>query len=399
MLLRRPSTMRGNRVRYRQPIIRTAPARSRRPRARLSAAFLDGCSGRMPAARHPRANARAAPPSPDAPVRRHHLRQRVPALPRAAGRSRSRSCRGSAAPRPCGRPASCSSRRRSSPATRTADTVVRRLGPAAAGEAAHGPAAALARVLPIIPRRGLEAGRRRESVVADPRDCSPSPSACPTSCCRRRARWCRRGLRARAPARKPVSAVRAVESRVDAGAPGLSVPARAVVADAHAGARLVGGIRALRRVVRGRRLDEHRALAHAAIVHASTATRHRRVPASRRAPPDARAPAAVVHARGDRLAAAARGVEPHHAEHRVGAAAVDRAARDLPAHVHPLLRRRAAGTGATSSSRCSPRGARREWHGRSPTRGSTHRARRSRSASSASGFSSPACSATASSRG
>ena len=51
------------------------------------------------------------------------------------------------------------------------------------------------------------------------------------------------------PGREPLPAVRAVEPRLDAGARRLSVPARAVVADARAGARLVGGLRALRRLV------------------------------------------------------------------------------------------------------------------------------------------------------
>ncbi len=60
-------------------------------------------------------------------------------------------------------------------------------------------------------------------------------------------------VRARASRREPVPAVRAVESRVDAGARRLSVPARAVGADAHAGARLVGRLCALRRPVRRRR--------------------------------------------------------------------------------------------------------------------------------------------------
>ena len=57
------------------------------------------------------------------------------------------------------------------------------------------------------------------------------------------------------------------------------------------------------------------------------------------APPSVAAAGALVRARRYRLAAAPRGVEPHHAEHRGRAAPVDRAARDLSPHLHPLLRR------------------------------------------------------------
>ena len=59
----------------------------------------------------------------------------------------------------------------------------------------------------------------------------------------------------------------------------------------------------------------------------------------RRAAAHRRPPGALVHARRHRVAAAPRRVEPHHAEHRGRAAPLDRAARDLPPHVHPLLRR------------------------------------------------------------
>ena len=59
--------------------------------------------------------------------------------------------------------------------------------------------------------------------------------------------------------------------------------------------------------------------------------------------------------------------QPHHAEHRVGAAAVDRAARALPADLHPLLRRQGLVPARHLPRRCSrPRSA--SWRGRSPTR-------------------------------
>ena len=98
---------------------------------------------------------------------------------------------------------------------------------------------------------------------------------------------------------------------------------------------------------------------------------------------------------GDRIAAAPRGVQPHHAEHRRRAAAMDRAARDLPADVHPLLRRQGV-VPARDLSRDAGGGTRR--HGLDARRPEAHaRARASRSACSAPDSSSPACSATASS--
>ena len=130
----------------------------------------------------------------------------------------------------------------------------------------------------------------------------------------------------RCPGAQPVSAVRAVESRVDAGARRLSVPARAV-----------GRRRACRRwgwsvgyalfvgSVRAAACVEPAARAHAV---ASARTRSAGAGrASTSAPPTARAAGALVRARRHRLAAAARGVQPHHAEHRRRAAPVDRAAR------------------------------------------------------------------------
>ena len=157
--------------------------------------------------------------------------------------------------------------------------------------------------------------------------------------------------------REPVSAVRAVESRVDAGARRLSRSCSS------------RGRRRARRRSAGR--PATRSFVALCAAAGWSSLRHRSAPAipalvateagAAAATPlladeraaHGRATGAVVHARGDRVAAAARRVEPHHAEHRRGAAAVDRAARDLPPHVHPLLRRHGAGIGARPSWRCS----------------------------------------------
>ena len=81
-------------------------------------------------------------------------------------------------------------------------------------------------------------------------------------------------------------------------------------------------------------------------------SRGRRRPASEPAA-DARAPGAVVRARRDGLGAAARGDEPHHAEHRVDPAALDRAARASTCSRSSSASTRPAGIGATSSCRWS----------------------------------------------
>ena len=142
-------------------------------------------------------------------------------------------------------------------------------------------------------------------------------------------------VRARVSRAQSLSAVRAVEPRVDAGAARLSVPARAVGrrracrrAAGRSATSLFALLCALRRVASLRRCAPRRA---------SAATRAGAPPTSRAA--HGGAPAAVGRARRDGLGAAARGHQPHHPEHRGGAAAVGRAARDLPADVHPVLRR------------------------------------------------------------
>ena len=140
-------------------------------------------------------------------------------------------------------------------------------------------------VLPIIPGAHWKPLGHREPVVADPRPARrddrpavfPAVDDEPAGA----------GLvRAGASRREPVPAVRAVEPRVDAGARRLSVPARAVGADAHAGVGLVGRLRALRRSLRRRRLVEPGASARNAVASrvglASEPTRN--APSSRRRP-------------------------------------------------------------------------------------------------------------------
>ena len=152
------------------------------------------------------------------------------------------------------------------------------------------------------------------------------------------------------PGAQPLSAVRAVEPRVDAGARRLSVPARAV--GRRRARRRSAGPPATRcsSLLCAAALDslQRCAAARAGGTPASRAgeRRHRRT-ASRRRRQRARLLWCALAATGSLLLLAV--IESHHAEHRVGAAAVDRAARDLSADVHPLLRRHAAGIGATSS--------------------------------------------------
>ena len=102
--------------------------------------------------------------------------------------------------------------------------------------------------------------------------------------------------------------------------------------------RLVGRLRCVR------------GLPAATAVVAACAARRRRprgrlAEASRTEPPPTFARQALwctLAATG--IAAAACRQQPHHAERRVGAAAVDRAAHDLPRDFHPVLRRARAGT-------------------------------------------------------
>ncbi len=145
----------------------------------------------------------------------------------------------------------------------------------------------------------------------------------------------------------------------------LSVRDRAVDSDADAGARMVRRLCAVRRAVRRggvAQFADHREAR-------DCAARPSRRGASAGA--DARPAAPVVRARGDEQRAAAVGHEPHHAEHRGGAAAVDRAADDLPADVHPLLRKQPPGIRAKRCCRSRPRRSA-SWRGASPIRGLTH---------------------------
>ena len=63
--------------------------------------------------------------------------------------------------------------------------------------------------------------------------------------------------------------------------------------------------------------------------------------------------------------------QPHHAERRRGAAPVDRAARDLPADLHPLLRRHGLVQARHLPRRCWRRRSA-SWRGRSPIPTLTH---------------------------
>ena len=272
--------------------------------------------------------------------------------------SRSRSCRGSAARRRSGPRASCSSRRRCSRATRTRTSscaASRRARRSCCTSRCSSRASSL---LPIVPGAFWKpAGDENPSwLILGLLDGDDRPALLPAVDDQPAGAGV---VRAALPRPQSVPAVRAVEPRVDAGAGRLPVPARAV------------GRRRARRRWAGRSgyalfvvlcaAAGCASLQRTAARHASVGARQpaRRPPCRRRRPPSApptlAPPAPVVRARRDRVAAAARGVEPHHAEHRGGAAAVDRAAHALPADVHPLLRRHAAGTGATSSCRCSPR--------------------------------------------
>ena len=216
--------------------------------------------------------------------------------------------------------------------------------------------------LPIVPGAFWKPDRRREADLPHPRPARAAPSAFRTSCCRRRARCCRRGSRAASRAAIRIacsrcrtsprcwrcSAIRSCSSRGSPRAcrPGAGRPATrssSALAAAAALASLKG--------------------ASGAPVALAPGGRRR----GRRAAADGRAPGALVHARRDRLGAAARGQQPHHAERRGGAAPVDRAAARSTSSPSSSASTARAGTGATSSSRCCPpRSA--SWRGRSPTR-------------------------------
>ena len=206
-----------------------------------------------------------------------------------------------------------------------------------AGQAAHRAARRVARRAADHSGRALEARRQRESVMADPRNADRhdrsslfppfdhEPAGAGVVC-------------PGASGQKPVPAVRAVESRLDAGAARLPVRGRATRPDARSGDRLVAGLRAVRRAVRRCRLGEPARTAGGAGCYSFQQPRNRGHRGGRRAAADRLPTASVVRACRDRVAAAARRVQSHHAEHRRRAALVDRAAHDLPDHVHPLLR-------------------------------------------------------------
>ena len=310
--------------------------------------------------------------------------------------SRRRSCRGSAAPLRSGPPASCSSRPRSSPATSMPTRWCAGSSRAAQVRVARRAAAALARRSADHSVCGMEAGGAENPswlilgllavTIGAPYFLLSTTSPLVQA-------WFARARPGESPYR--LFALSNLASMLALAR--LPVPARAVVADAHAGDRLVAGLRAFRRAVRGRGLDEHRPAARTDRPSARARKRDARDRARFRSRADRRAAAALVHAGGDGLAAAARRVQSHHAGHRVGAAAVDRTARHLPADVHSLLRRGGLVPARPHARAGSPwRSA--PWRGRSPIRSSSIGSA-CISASSAPDSSSRACSATASSRG
>ena len=228
----------------------------------------------------------------DAAFRSHDLRERVPALPRPAHRRQAGPAvvrrlrrRVGDVPRLLPDHAAAGLRVRGHRGTQAhaarADAPARR---AAGGE----PRLAADRA-----GRVLEADRRRAADLPHPRHArvhhrasvfpavDDEPAAAGV-------------VRAPLPRTQSVSPVRAVESRVAARAARLSVPARAVGRHAHAGARLVGGLRALRRRSRRRRVVEpQRRDCGAPVAHSagSRSTTRRRRPRGRSCGARSRQPA------------------------------------------------------------------------------------------------------------
>ena len=232
-------------------------------------------------------------------------------------------------------------------------------------------------------RRILEARRHRESCGVDPRPArgDARPAVLPAVDDEPAAAGV---VRARPSGTQSISAVRAVERSVAARARRLSVRDRAVDRHADAGIRVVGGLCGLRAAVRGDRVANGTVRCYAGTGSATAAKRRWR----RGCATCVDAQRAVGLPRGGRQRAAAVGDEPHHAEHRGRAALVDRAADAVPADVHPVLRQQ-----PLVSARPAAAGG-----GRGPRRDGVV-PRRPAPQSSASGSSSRACSATASSRG
>ena len=201
-------------------------------------------------------------------------------------------------------------------------------------------------------RRPLEARRRREPVVADPRhagghDRAPLFPAVDDESARA-------GLvRAALPGRQPVSPVRAVEPGVDARAARLPVPARAVGRDPRPGAGAGRLATCCSSRCAQRRMAQPRARRRRA------RARRWRSDARDSPPPHesfASAPTAARQLLWCTLAATASilllAVSNHITQNiAVGAAAVDRAARAVPADVHPHVSTAPAGTSATSCCR------------------------------------------------
>ena len=197
--------------------------------------------GRLPAPRHA--------PRSDVPVRRNHIRQRVPAVPRPADHGEAdsavvrRRCVGvdhlsRVLPGDASRRLRLFGPRRASASASRAD------------RSAHRTARAVARRAADRPRGPVEADWLRESLLADPAAARgddrlavfPAVDDEPLAA----------GMaRAGAPRLEPLSAVRAVESRVDARARRLPVPVRALGTHARASAWMVGRLLRVRPPLRG----------------------------------------------------------------------------------------------------------------------------------------------------
>ena len=154
---------------------------------------------------------------------------------------------------------------------------------------------------------------------------------------------------------QPVSAICSVESRVDAGAGRLSVRARTMGDDSNAILRLVGRLRAVRAVVRRMRLVR---LAHSPGERCESAGAGHCGRSAGGGPAHAAAPAPLGGAGRDGLVPAARRHQSHLREHFLDPALVDRAAVDLSADVHSLLRQLALVSPRPGSrdARCRPGG-------------------------------------------
>ena len=185
-------------------------------------------------------------------------------------------------------------------------------------------------------RRAMETAGHGKSVLADPRPAGGNHrSALSAAVHHQPARSV--VVRAQLSRAQPVPAVRTVESRVDAGAGRLSVRPRTLDRDAHAVLWLVGCLCGLRAALRRVRLVQP-ARARTTGRWRRTRGRHNRQPCLVRSAAERGSSGSLVRPGGDGFVPAARRFQSHLPEHCCHPLAVGRAAGDLPAHVHPLLR-------------------------------------------------------------